>query len=108
MLNLDKLGGISLTKGCYTGQEVVARTHYLGKAKRELFLAETATDVEFAVDTSVIDTTGQLVGQMLTIFPEAKSCKLLLVLQTSAVESTELRLNNSKQDKIRLIPFATA
>jgi folate-binding protein YgfZ len=37
MLNLDKLGGISFTKGCYTGQEVVARTHYLGKAKRELF-----------------------------------------------------------------------
>ncbi len=40
MLNLDELGGISYTKGCYTGQEIVARTHYLGKAKRELVLAE--------------------------------------------------------------------
>jgi folate-binding protein YgfZ len=36
MLNLDKLGAISFTKGCYTGQEVVARTENLGKSKRRL------------------------------------------------------------------------
>lgn len=34
MVNLDALGGISFKKGCYTGQEIVARTHYLGKVKR--------------------------------------------------------------------------
>jgi hypothetical protein len=34
MLNLDKLGAISFDKGCYTGQEVVARTEHLGKSKR--------------------------------------------------------------------------
>ena len=34
MLNLDLLDAISLTKGCYTGQEVVARTHYKGATKR--------------------------------------------------------------------------
>lgn len=36
MLNLDKLGAISFTKGCYSGQEVVARTENLGKSKRRL------------------------------------------------------------------------
>jgi len=36
MLNLDKLDAISFTKGCYTGQEVVARTENLGKSKRRL------------------------------------------------------------------------
>jgi len=36
MLNLDKLGAISFIKGCYTGQEVVARTENLGKSKRRL------------------------------------------------------------------------
>lgn len=36
MLNLDKLGAISFRKGCYTGQEVVARTEHLGKSKRRL------------------------------------------------------------------------
>jgi folate-binding protein YgfZ len=34
MLNLDLLDGISLDKGCYTGQEIVARTHYKGATKR--------------------------------------------------------------------------
>ncbi len=34
MLNWDLIGGISFNKGCYTGQEIVARSHYLGKIKR--------------------------------------------------------------------------
>ena len=39
MINLDVLGGINFKKGCYTGQEIVARTHYLGKVKRRTQLA---------------------------------------------------------------------
>lgn len=39
MLNLERLDGISFQKGCYTGQEVVARTHYRGKSKRRMYLA---------------------------------------------------------------------
>lgn len=37
MLNLDALEAVSFTKGCYPGQEVVARMHYLGKLKRRMF-----------------------------------------------------------------------
>ena len=36
MLSLERLKAFSLNKGCYPGQEIVARTHYLGKAKRDL------------------------------------------------------------------------
>lgn len=36
MLNLDLIDGISFTKGCYTGQEIVARTQHLGRIKRRL------------------------------------------------------------------------
>lgn len=36
MLNLDKLDAISMDKGCYTGQEIVARTHYKGATKRRM------------------------------------------------------------------------
>jgi folate-binding protein YgfZ len=36
MLSLDRLHAFSLKKGCYPGQEIVARTHYLGKSKRQL------------------------------------------------------------------------
>jgi folate-binding protein YgfZ len=37
MLNLDLLAGVSFTKGCYPGQEIVARTRYLGRVKRRMF-----------------------------------------------------------------------
>jgi len=39
MLDLPRLGGVSFTKGCYVGQEVVARTEHLGRLKRRLYLA---------------------------------------------------------------------
>jgi len=44
MINLDALDGINFKKGCYTGQEIVARTHYLGKVKRRTQLAHVNTD----------------------------------------------------------------
>jgi len=37
-VNLDLIGAVNFKKGCYTGQEVVARTHYLGKPKRRMYL----------------------------------------------------------------------
>lgn len=43
MLNFELLGGISFNKGCYTGQEIVARTRYLGKLKRRMYLAHIET-----------------------------------------------------------------
>lgn len=39
MTNLEIIGGVSFDKGCYPGQEIVARTHYLGKTKRRMYLA---------------------------------------------------------------------
>ncbi len=42
MANLDAIGGISFKKGCYTGQEIVARMHYLGTLKRRMMLAKIA------------------------------------------------------------------
>jgi len=44
MLNLQAVGAVSFTKGCYPGQEIVARTRYLGKLKRRLYLATCAAD----------------------------------------------------------------
>lgn len=39
MVNLDLIGGLSYTKGCYPGQEIVARMHYLGRLKQRMFRA---------------------------------------------------------------------
>ena len=46
MANLEKIGGVSFKKGCYPGQEIVARTQYLGKANRRMRLAHCAAQVQ--------------------------------------------------------------
>jgi len=43
MANLDLIGGVSFSKGCYPGQEIVARMHYLGKLKQRMYLAQIDT-----------------------------------------------------------------
>lgn len=53
MINLDLLGGISFTKGCYPGQEIVARMHYLGKLKRRMYHAYVHSDQPIPIGTDV-------------------------------------------------------
>lgn len=53
MLSLDRLRAYSVKKGCYPGQEIVARTHFLGQAKRGLVLLEGGAPV--APGTDVVD-----------------------------------------------------
>lgn len=106
MLNLDKLGGISFNKGCYTGQEIVARTHYLGKAKREMFLAECGELEPPEANSIIIDdslNTEQAVGKVLCAQKRQNMCKMLIVLQISDTNTYSLRLKNHNQDRITLL-----
>lgn len=74
MLNLDLLGAINFKKGCYTGQEIVARTHYLGSVKRRTYLAtiplanSDATETPQAGD-KLINTEQSEVGQVVRVAP---------------------------------------
>jgi tRNA-modifying protein YgfZ len=53
MLNLDRLDGISFEKGCYTGQEVIARAHFRGQVKRRMQRFFTSSDVSLAPGAKV-------------------------------------------------------
>ena len=108
MLNLDKLGGISFDKGCYTGQEIIARTHYLGKAKRALFLAEcdtqdTPAPNSIIIDESLINTQAeeQTAGRVLLAEHQGNLCKMLIVIPISDTDTYQLRLAN--QHKLTLL-----
>jgi folate-binding protein YgfZ len=69
MLSLERLHAFSLGKGCYPGQEIVARTHYLGKAKRGLV----RLGGEFLqVGQSVLDADGNDVGQIACAQPDGR------------------------------------
>jgi tRNA-modifying protein YgfZ len=50
MANLDLLGGVDFKKGCYTGQEIIARTRYLGRLKERLYAFSSATTTIAAGD----------------------------------------------------------
>ncbi len=66
MLNLDKLGAISFSKGCYTGQEVVTRTENLGKSKRRMHRYVAAKVGVQVGDTLALD--GRNVGEVVNVF----------------------------------------
>jgi hypothetical protein len=85
MLNLDLVGGVSFDKGCYTGQEIVARTQYLGQVKRRL--ARFATTAR-AVPGTVVYADAAPVG---TVVNAARSpageFEVLAVTQTRAAQA---------------------
>lgn len=54
MLNLDCVGALSFEKGCYTGQEIIARTHYRGRMKRRMQRFLSATPVALAPGQAVV------------------------------------------------------
>ena len=65
VLNLEDLNGINYKKGCYTGQEIVARTHYLGKIKKKIFLLE-HNEKDIDAGDKIHDADGELVGEIFT------------------------------------------
>lgn len=96
MLNLEQLGGISFNKGCYTGQEIVARTHYLGQSKRALYTATAhINSAPPKLNSPILDAPeGQQVGKVLAIHVKDHDCTLLIVLATEASCSETLVLQD--------------
>lgn len=79
MLNLDALNAINYKKGCYTGQEIVARTHYLGKVKRRTQLAHIVSDSCPAIGDDVVDANQQAIGKIVRSAPAIDTGFVVLV-----------------------------
>lgn len=69
MLNLDRLNGINFKKGCYTGQEIVARTHYLGTVKRRTYKVSIPCDMTPHEGEKITDEKDNEVGQIVRVAP---------------------------------------
>jgi hypothetical protein len=82
-VNLDLVDGVSFKKGCYPGQEVVARLHYLGSPSRRLFQGVLASSHLPEAGTSVLDDQGETLGHIVQASPlnaEQAVCQLSLKL----------------------------
>lgn len=84
MLNLDLLDAISFTKGCYTGQEIVARTQNLGRIKRRTFRYAIRSDEAPAVPLTALHLDATKVGEVLMCAPVAGGVELLAVVAVDA------------------------
>ncbi|MEA9578832.1 MULTISPECIES: YgfZ/GcvT domain-containing protein [Xanthomonas] len=80
-LALDRLQAFSVKKGCYPGQEIVARTHFLGKAKRALQLLETEAAAQ-AGDSVELD--GAAIGTVVSVAGDLALAVLPLELTVDA------------------------
>lgn len=92
MANLDLLGGISFNKGCYTGQEIVARLHYLGQLKRRMFHGRVAT-IGIEPGTPIYATgSDQSVGEVVQSAAAHEGSLLSVVLQLAHAQSDQLHV----------------
>ena len=106
MLNLQLLDGVSFHKGCYTGQEIVARTHYLGKLKRRMYLARVDSPTPpypgnplFSPQADASQSAGQLADA--ARHPEGGYAVLAVALMECA-EHGVLQLGDAYGPKLRL------
>jgi folate-binding protein YgfZ len=106
MVNLQAINSLSFTKGCYPGQEVVARMHYLGKLKRRLFIGSVKRDTIPTSGQSIMsnDESEQKVGQIVTAsWSKDKGVELLAVLQIEKAEKDELHIESNSGSTIQFI-----
>lgn len=96
MANLDLLGGISFDKGCYTGQEIVARLHYLGQIKRRLFVCRVAGAAPLPGSGIVAGPAGDAAGEVVDAVDSGQGAVVSAVLQLSHRASEDLRLEDAR------------
>lgn len=103
MLNFDAIEAISFTKGCYTGQEIIARAKYRGQVKRRMIKAQVAlpeptSGIARIGDTILLD--DKDVGSVvLAAKDSANTYQLLAVVKNSAIESGPLAVLVSNIDQ---------
>jgi tRNA-modifying protein YgfZ len=90
MVNFELIGGVSFDKGCYPGQEIVARAKYRGQIKRRMFLAHVASDTppQPADDVYSDELQDQAAGMIVNSAANPEGgYDVLAVLQTSSIDS---------------------
>jgi folate-binding protein YgfZ len=100
MLNLDVLGGISFEKGCYAGQEIIARAHFRGAVKRRMF--------RFAASCSPLTPgtrllgNGEHAGDVVYAAATEVGCELLAVVSLAQADAALALENGTALTKLEL------
>ncbi|ROM50323.1 folate-binding protein YgfZ [Pseudomonas canadensis] len=104
MLNLQAVGGVSFKKGCYTGQEIVARMQYLGKLKRRLYrLSLDAPEMPEPGTPLFSPSHNSAIGEVVIAAKAGQTIELLAVLQAEAAESGDVHVGTLEGPGLHLL-----
>ena len=101
-LDIDEVG-VNFSKGCYPGQEVVARLHYLGKSKRRMRAFECDGETEVGDELLVASSASAKASGIVVRRVKLASKSLCLATVEIAYEDDEITLNNSQKTKLTRI-----
>ena len=108
MVNYDlpAVSGVSFQKGCYPGQEIVARTHYLGKVKRRMYRVKLETWFPPGTDVFTPEAGEQHCGAVLLTAPSVNGgYESLLVVQSGGAQADAIHVGAPGGAHARLLPL---
>ena len=104
MLNLQAVGGVSFKKGCYTGQEIVARMQYLGKLKRHLYRLSLNTAQMPEPGTPLFSPShNSAIGEVVIAAKADQVIELLAVLQAEAADGGDVHLGTLEGPDLQVL-----
>jgi folate-binding protein YgfZ len=106
MANLELIGGVNFKKGCYPGQEIVARMQYLGKSKRRMYLAHIEGNAQAGDQLFSAEVEGQTCGMVANAAPAPDGgCDLLAVVQINSHDTQSVRLGSLQGEALQFLPL---
>lgn len=105
MLNLQALDAISFSKGCYSGQETIARMRYLGRNKRALFRLTGSVSDPVQLDDELEMQLGESwrrAGKVIRLVQQQQQIELLAVLPNDIDRTSVLRVKNQPESQLRI------
>ncbi|MFZ6732316.1 YgfZ/GcvT domain-containing protein [Undibacterium sp. Ji42W] len=110
MINFELIGGVNFKKGCYPGQEIVARSQYLGKLKRRMAIALVhAKEVVAGTEVFHSDDVSQPCGMIVNAEQHQEDSSLVLIeMKLADQESGQLTLGSATGAAIELLPLPYA
>lgn len=106
MINFELIGGVNFRKGCYPGQEIVARSQYLGKLKRRTLLASVAdTVVTAGTEVFAESDPTQPCGMIVNAEPNGATYDCLVEVKLSAPEAGAVRVGAPDGPVLRFRPL---
>ncbi len=107
MVNFELIGGVNFKKGCYPGQEIVARSQYLGKLKRRMSIATVhSSAVQAGMEVFSVNDTSQPCGMIVNAtLQDAQSSICLVEIKVADQEAGDIHLGSADGEVLQFLPL---